>query len=198
MDHIGILAYGSLIREPGEELAQVTVRRISGVRTPFTVEFARSSRSRDGAPTLVPVNDGGGRVTGVVLVLDDTVGTEAAESMLWRRETGRLGPYEPPPVVTENTVVVEHLHEFVGIDLVLYTRIAANIEDRRPERLGELAVSSARADAGEGRRDGISYLISAKEAGISTPLMPAYEQAILNLCGVTSLDDAWHVARSHP
>lgn len=198
MDHVGILAYGSLIHEPGEELEQVTVRRIPDVQTPFPVEFARSSRSRDGGPTLIPVNDGGGRVAGVVLVLDDAVGKEAAESMLWRRETGRAGQYEPPRKVTPNTVVVEHLRPFVGIDLVLYTRIGANIEDRRPEWLGELAVRSAKAESGAKRRDGISYLIRAKDAGISTPLMPAYEQAILSLCGVTSLDDAWQVARSRP
>lgn len=198
MDHVGILAYGSLIGEPGEELGPLTVRRISDVQTPFTVEFARSSSGRDGAPTLIPVSEGGGRVAGVVLVLDDAVGKEEAASVLWRRETGRVGQYDPPHEVTDNTVVVECLRAFVGIDLVLYTRIGANIKDRRPERLGDLAVRSAKADSGARRRDGISYLIRAKEAGISTPLMPAYERAILSLCGVTSLDDAWLVARSQP
>jgi cation transport regulator ChaC len=196
MNHVGILAYGSLIQEPGEELERVTVHRIPDVQTPFAVEFARSSRSRDGGPTLIPVNDGGAGVAGVVLVLDDAVGKEAAESMLWRRETNRVGAYETPPEITQNTVVVEQLRQFAGIDLVLYTRIGANIEDRRPERLAELAVRSARGSSGAKRRDGISYLIRAKAAGITTPLLPAYEGAILSLCGVTSLEEAWRVAQA--
>lgn len=54
---IGILAFGSIINEPGEELAAAVTRRIE-VETPVAVEFARSSRTRDGAPTLVPVNRG--------------------------------------------------------------------------------------------------------------------------------------------
>jgi hypothetical protein len=51
---IGILAFGSLIDDPGEEIANV----ISGdpiiVETPFPVEYGRFSLSRGGAPTLVP------------------------------------------------------------------------------------------------------------------------------------------------
>ena len=45
---IGILAYGSLIQEPGCEIAPAIVRRIS-CRTPFKVEYARKSNSRNGA-----------------------------------------------------------------------------------------------------------------------------------------------------
>ena len=40
---IGILAYGSLIPDPGAEIGPVTVRRINGVPTPFPIEFSRSS-----------------------------------------------------------------------------------------------------------------------------------------------------------
>ena len=39
---IGILAYGSLLDDPGRELA-CTVRRIDDAETPFNVEFARRS-----------------------------------------------------------------------------------------------------------------------------------------------------------
>ena len=51
---IGILAYGSLIDDPGREIEPLIIRRLKGVETPFQIEFARSSSTRDGAPTLIP------------------------------------------------------------------------------------------------------------------------------------------------
>ena len=54
---IGILAYGSLISSPGDEIASATTETIKNVQTPFRVEFARTSTSRAGAPTLVPAED---------------------------------------------------------------------------------------------------------------------------------------------
>lgn len=59
MTRIAILAYGSLIEDPGKELQPLISERIEDVETPFSIEFARSSRSRDGGPTLVPVEVGG-------------------------------------------------------------------------------------------------------------------------------------------
>ena len=56
MKKIAILAYGSLIDEPGEELENCIVNRLGPILTPFKVEYARSSRTRGGAPTLVPVD----------------------------------------------------------------------------------------------------------------------------------------------
>jgi len=57
MGSIGILAYGSLIEEPGKEIEPLIRERRKGIKTPFSIEFARSSSTRDGAPTLVPVED---------------------------------------------------------------------------------------------------------------------------------------------
>ncbi len=54
-NEVGLLAYGSLQSDPGPELSPLIERRITDVLTPFAVEFARSSRTRAGAPTLVPV-----------------------------------------------------------------------------------------------------------------------------------------------
>ncbi len=54
---VGILAYGSLIDDPGAEIEPVILRRID-CRTPFKVEFARASESRKGGPTLVPYDIG--------------------------------------------------------------------------------------------------------------------------------------------
>ena len=67
---VGILAYGSLIDNPGDEIAAATVRTIEEVETPFSVELARSSDGRGGAPTLVPVDKGGARVRAQIFVLD--------------------------------------------------------------------------------------------------------------------------------
>lgn len=53
----GIIAYVSLVHDPGPEIASLIVERVDVV-TPFRVEFARLSTSRVDAPTLVPVTEG--------------------------------------------------------------------------------------------------------------------------------------------
>ena len=68
----GILAFGSLINEPGPELNARIVMRIK-TQTPFPVEYGRySGRTRGGAPTLVP-HTKGAPVRAEILVLDDDV-----------------------------------------------------------------------------------------------------------------------------
>jgi cation transport regulator ChaC len=87
---VGILAYGSLIDDPGSEIAGATAYIVNdAVTTPSKVEFARSSNSRAGAPTLVPVDSGGARVPARIFVLKEGISKHAAWEMLWRRETGR-------------------------------------------------------------------------------------------------------------
>ena len=186
---VGILAFGSMIEEPGAELAAVITQRIS-VETPFRVEFARSSRTRDGAPTLVPVSGGGAHVPAVVLVLDQHVTTEAARAMLYRRETGR----------TDGTGVeadwIAELANWGGTDTCLYAALPANIWPLTADELAELAIDSATAPAGARRRDGISYLQQQKRRGLVTPLMFSYEKAVLARTGARDLDRAWARARS--
>lgn len=67
---VGILAYGSLLNDPGTELLPHVIDRIP-VKTPWPVEYARSSESRGGGPTLV-IHTSGAPVNGAVLVLDIT------------------------------------------------------------------------------------------------------------------------------
>lgn len=194
MSQIGILAYGSVITDPGSELSNATETRILDVPTPFNVEFARSSRGRDGAPTIVPVETGGSPVNAVLLVLIPQVSPAEARSILWRRETGRIDPnepYDPPNAPTPNTVLVDEYPNLCGVELVLTTRIGANICPLTARILAELAVASARGEAGMKRRDGISYLMDAKEAGIVTPLMEPYERELSELTGCGSLSEAW-------
>jgi cation transport regulator ChaC len=191
---VGILAYGSLIDDPGQEIKSATVRIVqAGVVTPFKVEFARSSRIRAGAPTLVPVENGGAHVCARILVMSEHVSVEAARNMLWRRETGttRLAPYatataDPGP----NRVTIECLKNFHGVGVVLYTNITANIRPVTAQRLAELAIASARSGKIAEGRDGISYLIAALRHGISTPMSAAYVQEVKRQAGAVTLCEA--------
>jgi hypothetical protein len=76
-----------------------------------------------------------------------------------------------------------------GIDTVLYTDFYARGKIRpHSQTLASRAIKSvASAPAG---KDGITYLINVKKAGIVTPLMKSYEKAILRTVRVTSLKQA--------
>ncbi len=194
---IGILAYGSLIPNPGAEIGPVTVRRIDGVETPFRVEFSRSSRVRDGAPTLVPVDRGGARVTGVVLVLHDSVTESTAQDMLYRRERNRVGSgdrYADVDPADPDSAFLGRLDGFAGLNVVFHAALRANIEEPTPELLARLAIASAAAPSGAMDRDGIRYLMDAVQSGIVTPLMPEYEKGILRRTGGRDLEEARAIA----
>lgn len=193
MTSLGILAYGSLIEDPGIEIAPLIVECQTGVETPFCIEFARSSKSRSYAPTVIPVENGGSRVQATILVLHANVSLQRAEDLLWRRETRNENSekhYVKPSKPDLNRVVVESLRNFNGIEIVIYTSLGPNISNLSATKLAELAVNSARAKDGKLGKDGISYLISLKRQGISTPLMPAYEHEILRVANAVSLEDA--------
>ncbi len=115
MSTIGILAYGSLIEDPGKEIKPIIRERKEGITTPFSIEFARSSSTRDGAPTVVPVASGGNPVNATILVLESGISPDEAEDLLWRRETRKECSdkhYTRPSVPTPNKVVVERLRNF--------------------------------------------------------------------------------------
>jgi hypothetical protein len=188
---IGILAFGSIAEDTGSALAAAVTRRIE-VHTPFAVEFARSSRTRDGAPTLVPVRQSGAHVPATVLILDDSVTMADARAMLYRRETGRLNNRN----AGSRAAWIAELPGFAGTSTCLYTALPSNIRPLTAEKLAELAVCSAAASAGAEQRDGISYLQQQKRRGVATPLMPAYEEAVLARTGACDLDGAWERARA--
>lgn len=198
MNQIGILAYGSLIEDPGHELEPLVQQTMREVVTPFNVEFARSSRSRGCAPTLVPVNGYGNPVKAVILLLRETVDLETAKNLLWRRETRNENSkktYANPKSPTKNQVVVELIENLHGVAKVIYTKIGSNIESPTASELARLAIKSARTEAGANGKDGISYLLSIKRQGIKTPLMESYEAEILKKLGVNNLDDALRCVR---
>lgn len=183
---IGVLAYGSLITDPGAELEAVTLSRRGGVSTPFTVEYARASGGRKGAPTLVPVEQGGASV--VATIFEVAVSANEAADIIYRREIGQIGTarkYKKPADPTPNTVIIDRILDFEGFDVVLSTRIGANIEPLTGDTLAKLAIKSAR-EAAPGK-DGISYLMNAMRSGIVTPLTSAYEAAVLAETGASDL-----------
>ncbi len=188
---IGILAYGSLIDDPGIELEKHITDRID-CETPFKIEYARSSKSRNNAPTLIPVTNGGLPVAAKILVLED-ITIEEATDMLWRRETrtSKLTkgyPNKKEPGV--NDVLVKIIESFHGIDKVLYTYIGQNINEPTSKDLANLAIESYFGDAGENKRDGIHYLLSANNNGIKTALSNDYESEILKITKTANLTDA--------
>lgn len=185
---VGILAYGSLLDDPGKEIKPL-VRELIGAVTPFKVEFARKSKERAGAPTLVPVASGGACVNATILLVAASL--EEARHMLYRREINNFDPerrYDPNRKRRPNNVVVETLLNFCGVDVVLYTDIDASIENPTPDLLADLAIESARTL--KDGRDGISYLMNAKANGIKTALSDAYEVAILAKLGASNLKEA--------
>ena len=200
MTRIAILAYGSLIEDSGTELEPLICERFEDVETPFSVEFARTSSTRDGAPTLVPVKVGGATVKkGVLLVLNATVDRTRAEDLLWRRETRNEFSnkhYSRPNNPGADHVLIEHTEDLAGVKTVLFTKIGANIERLTPESLADLAICSARREAGAKGTDGINYLASVIKQGIQTPLLPEYKAAILRKTGADDLDEAHRLIRS--
>jgi acyl transferase domain-containing protein len=143
---LGILAFGSLRNDPGEELEAATTSR-QPMRTPFRVEFARVSEKRGRAPTLVPVVSGGAVVEAEVLVLNDSISEEDAASILWRRETGRIGggqSYARPSSPRANQMLVDTLTDHEGFARVLYTNFpeSGKLGDPMPGELARLAIGS--------------------------------------------------------
>lgn len=94
-----------------------------------------------------------------------------------------------------NTVIIRRIENFEQIDLVLYAEIAPNIAGLGVATLANLAIRSA-TELADGR-DGISYLIAAKAAGIVTPLSAAYESEIKSRMGAASLEEALRKAQEH-
>ncbi len=195
---IGILAYGSLIEDPGEPIIQLLVKRIDTV-TPFSVEYARTSKTRGNAPTLIPF-DSGAQVKAQILVLRAETSVQVASNILYQRETRQTARnYERPNEtdITNNTVLIEILTNFENIQTVLYTRLGSNVPDLTATNLATNAIASAEGKAGETRKDGISYLINANRNGIKTSLSSNYEEEILRLTSATSLEDAYNRCRKN-
>lgn len=190
MYELGVLAYGSLWDEPGAELEDATKERLDPVPTPFSVEYARSSRTRGGAPTLVPVAVGGSPVYARVLVMKDGIDLSEARNRTYRREIRRIGSgaqyvhrSEPRP----GHVWLPVTDQLDDIAKAIYTVLEANIAsaERSGHSLATMAIRSVRS--AKPNMDGISYLENNLAKRITTPLTEEYVAAILEITGTDSL-----------
>jgi hypothetical protein len=185
----GILAFGSLIRDPGDELRPLIEKRIK-TETPFPVEFGRFSATRGGAPTLVP-HARGERVKAEILVLKESVSVRDATDMLWRRETRQKDKTKPYPAgETPGSVQVVQLTNFQGVNVVLYTDFldTGKIKEPSSANLARGVIESvSKAPANQ---DGITYLLEAMSAGIETPLTKTYCEEIQRQTNTASLIEA--------
>lgn len=192
---VGILAYGSLIADPGVEIGPLIDRQIDTL-TPFPVEYARFSATRGGGPTAVP-HSSGKQVKAKVLVLVDGVALAEARDLLWRRETRNEGSARTYRESGQpNAVVVRDLRGVCGLEHVLYTDFnpEGKIATPDPASLADAAISSVgRAAPG---KDGISYLIGLLAAGIETDLTSRYVAEILSRTGASDLAGALRALRT--
>jgi hypothetical protein len=192
---LGILAFGSLIDDPGDEIRSKTLMRMK-TTTPFGVEFGRYSGStRGGAPTLVS-HEAGAPVSAEILILDNSVSADDARDILWRRETRKSGSDERyVEGAFKNSVLVKEFTESPSVASVLYTDFhpEGKIDTPAATELAQHAIESVSiAEAG---MDGISYLMSAMAAGIRTPLTQSYHDEILRQTETNSLREAFETAR---
>jgi hypothetical protein len=200
---IGIFGFGSLVADPGDELLNATAIRLE-TETPFAVEYAHSStRTRGGAPTLVPVTKGGAKVKATIFVLEGSISQQEAANILWRRETRQIGSkksYKRPKKPNASSVLVAEHANFMGLDKILYTDFpdSGKLDNPTAKQLAELALASARNPEVPDGRDGISYLMAAKKAGVKTPLSADYEREILRMTGTASLEEALAKVRGAP
>jgi hypothetical protein len=193
---IGILAFGSLIDNPGEEILKFEVHRIN-CQTPFKIEFARLSSSRSNAPTLIPILDGSrGKIAdSKIIVINEKISLSEAKSMLWRREchiNDVSKKYSQPKTPTSKNVLIGELDDFYNIKKVIYTYFLIQDEyaDLKPLSLAQFAINSILNKAGEEEKDGIRYLLAIKSAGIKTEYSEEYEKLILYETKTKSLDEA--------
>ena len=195
---IGILAYGSLITHPGQEIESVLDHVIPDVWTPFPVEYARKSGTRAGAPTLVPVPIGGGTpVKAVVLVLKKYTRKKKAQNFLYRRELHQEGDLkviydDQAQRKKRDALVIESMKNQFGLSVIYYTALKPNFteildtkltQEQKAELLARAAIDSLTQETYAKEMDGIQYLADNIEAGVVTTLTEPYEQAIVKKAG---------------
>jgi len=195
---IGILAYGSLITHPGREIESILDHVIPDVVTPFPVEYARCSRSRAGAPTLIPVPpECGGPVKAVVLVLREGTLEQEALNALFRREIHREGDLkviydDQAQRKKRDALVIENIKNRFGLSAIYYTALKPNFTEildvnrtqgEKAELLTQAAIESVTQETYAKGMDGIQYLADNIDAGVVTTLTRIYCQAVLDMAG---------------
>lgn len=179
---IGILAFGSLIDDPGEELLNVIAERKVDVVTPFNIEYGRKSSKRGNAPTLIPVTNGGQKVKATLLILKEEINLEEVKNRLYRRETNNVGTsktYTERKNPTPNQLVIQEHSDINDVQVYLTANYGCNLAEITPDILADLAIESFKSNEVEEGRDGISYLKNNIDNKIITPLTEEYRNEIL-------------------
>ena len=190
--NLGILAFGSLIDDPGKEQKDFIIKKVNNVETPFKVEYGRKSSGRGNAPTLIPISNGGAKVKATLLILSDKLRVDDAKNMLYRRELNKVGSdktYKERDNPTPNQLVIEVYNDIKNVRNVLTAKFGSNLDKITPEILAELAIKSFKSKDVEKGRDGISYLLNNINNGIITPLTEKYEKAILQKMNAKGLEE---------
>ncbi len=198
MRKVGILAFGSVMYDPKKEIEDATESRVSGVITEFKVEFARSSKTRARAPTLAVVQDGGAFVQGTLFILKSNISLSEAKNILFRREMNKTGDLSLEYLGVRDWIEIKQTRAILDCSDIIFASMIPNISNLTPKRLAELAIASADegpTDKEGNRRDGIQYLYDIRKMGISTPLMKPYENEVLSLLHVDSLEKALEVTK---
>lgn len=201
----GILAYGSVISDPREQIEQAMINyngHVIGAFTPFPVEFARKSTKRAFAPTLVPFEDGK-KVKGQVFAMD--LPENFGAKILYERETGirkenhSIVYYnandELQEIYTIGKTEIVGLKDFAGLGKVLFAYLVSTIHPLNSNHLACLAIQSIASPKYDPGRDGISYLIDAKQSGIITLHSSDYENDILQITKACCLKQALEKTR---
>jgi len=192
MSNVGILAFGSIITDPKDEIINGTLEIHKNYTTPFKIEFARKSSSRENAPTLA-VLESGSSVKGQIFVLKDEISLSEAKNILYRREVNKVGQADVYIASKVKWMEIRELEDKTICDLIIYASMSPNIENPSALLLAELAIESAKSlknHTVQGRRDGIQYLFDVKKMGIKTPLMASYENELCRLLEVLNLEEA--------
>ncbi|EAZ81327.1 hypothetical protein [Algoriphagus machipongonensis] len=189
---IGILAFGSLIDDPGKELQNIIKDRKEGIITPFNVEYGRKSNKRGNAPTLIPVSNGGQKVAATLLILKEDLLLDQVKNMLYRREINKVGTnvtYTEREHPTPNQLVIQEHRDISDVNIYLTANYGCNLAEITSDILADLAIESFKSTGVEKGRDGISYLKNNIDNKIITPLTEDYRKAILKKMKAKSLEE---------
>lgn len=192
LPQLGILAFGSLIDDPGEELEKYIVGKVDNVETPFKIEYGRKSIGRCNAPTLIPVTTGGIKVKATLLILSNELDVDEAKNMLYRREINKVGTdreYVERKCPKPNQLVIGQYEDVENVKIALTANFGNNLGEITPDKLSDLAIESFKSTEIEKGRDGISYLRNNISNGILTPMTEEYKKQILQKMRVNSLDE---------
>lgn len=184
--HITILAYGSLIWDPGNEIKQHTIAVIDCF-TPFNIEYAQISGTRGSAPTLTKVEGFGGKTRAKLFVLDyhnNPKEKKRVYSLVCKREgienEKPWDGYGDPPAPIFREDILEYSTVFYCAFKIKKDIESIVKKGLLVKKLVEWAKKSVKecAKSGKIEKNGVRYLINCYKAGIITPLTEAYIQEL--------------------